>query len=199
MKKQKGFTLIEILIVLAVLIVTLAGGVMVWKQKVSPTPTPTLQILPTPTVIPTWTQSCASDNDCPKQFCQPPDKPCAQYYCIQGRCQLVEPPVNKKEEMIGSLNEEITLTPGQIAKIANTNLSLTLLSITSPQKNCFDCPTTAVIEARTGNNVEKITFIAGVLATEEVAKKLRNKEVFGFKITLVELREEFITLMAEKL
>ena len=34
MKKQKGFTLIEILVVIAVLIITAAGGVMVWEKKV---------------------------------------------------------------------------------------------------------------------------------------------------------------------
>lgn len=41
---NSGFTLIEVLIVLAVLVIT-AGGVVVWERKSQPTPTPT----PTPT------------------------------------------------------------------------------------------------------------------------------------------------------
>lgn len=44
-KKQQGFTLIEILIALAVLIITAAGGAVVWQKEV--TPTPTLPIFPT--------------------------------------------------------------------------------------------------------------------------------------------------------
>ena len=58
---QKGFTFIEVLVVLVVLIITTAGGVatlsvalprlsgvVVWKKGVAPTPTPTLTVTPTP-------------------------------------------------------------------------------------------------------------------------------------------------------
>lgn len=91
-KNQQGFTLIEILVALTALIIILAGGKIVWEKNISSTPTP--QVLPTPIVIPTWTQSCLTDNDCPKQFCQPPGTPCAQYSCILGKCQLIKPPTN---------------------------------------------------------------------------------------------------------
>lgn len=131
-------------------------------EKTSLTPTP--QVLPTPTVKPTLTQPCTSHNDCPKQMCIPADKPCIQYYCIEGKCQLVEPVVDLQEERALSLNEKIKLTPGQTVNIKNTSLSLTLLSITTPPKNCFDCPTTAELEMREGNQKEEIAFITGVLA-----------------------------------
>ena len=88
MKKQKGLGLIGILIFIGALLLT-AGGVVVWQRNILPTPTPTS----TPPVL---DQVCTSDNDCPKQMCQPPGQPCAQYYCIQGKCQLVDPQTDKQ-------------------------------------------------------------------------------------------------------
>ena len=87
-KKQRGFSLIGVLLIIGTLLIT-AGGVVVWNRKIVPTPTPT------PT-LPVLDQDCASDNDCPKQFCQPPGTPCAQYYCVQGKCQLVDPQTDKQ-------------------------------------------------------------------------------------------------------
>lgn len=46
MKKQEGFSLIGVLIILGTLIVT-AGGVLVWQKKFAPTPAPT----PSPTPV----------------------------------------------------------------------------------------------------------------------------------------------------
>ena len=48
-QKQKGFSLIELLIVLSILLITLTGVVMVRKRQAKSTPSPTL--LPTPTEI----------------------------------------------------------------------------------------------------------------------------------------------------
>ena len=98
-----------------------------------------------------------------------------------------------------SLNEKIKLTPGQTVSIRNTNLSLTLLKITPPPEGSFDYPTKAELEVRSGTSSEKIYFIAGVTATEEVEAKLRVKELFGFKITREELRPEWIILRVQKL
>lgn len=52
MKKQKGFTLIEILVVLTIIVIALAGGIVVWEKKVSlpafiPRVTPFLSPAPT--------------------------------------------------------------------------------------------------------------------------------------------------------
>lgn len=41
MKKQTGFTPIEILVVLAVIVITLAGGVVVWQRRALPIASPT--------------------------------------------------------------------------------------------------------------------------------------------------------------
>ena len=46
MKKQKGFSLIEILIVIGVFVV--AGGVMVWRERTALKP----ELTPTPTSVP---------------------------------------------------------------------------------------------------------------------------------------------------
>lgn len=83
MTKQFGFTLIEILVVLAVLFITLAGGVVVWEKRLllgptaPPTQFPTTQPTltpgyqnPTPTPSPRreftfpTEYSCNSDSDC---------------------------------------------------------------------------------------------------------------------------------------
>ena len=86
-QQQSGLGLIRVLTIISALIIA-AGGVVVWKKR---------------TAQPTQTQSCKSDNDCPKQMCQPPDQPCAQYYCIQGKCRLVEPSVGKQRPLLPRL------------------------------------------------------------------------------------------------
>lgn len=78
--KIKGFALVQLLLVLAILTFT-AGGVMVWqKKKISPTPTPTPISNPTPQVFPKASPTtpvnlsqCKTDNDCQ-----------AGYWCRKG-------------------------------------------------------------------------------------------------------------------
>lgn len=182
--KQRGFTLIEILVVLAVIIITATGGVFVWQKKVSP-----------PEVI---TATCQTDADCPLHI--PEQGPSLQ--CINNRCVESKEDLDYEDRKIPTtalLNEEIKLLPGQTASIKGTDLSLTLLQIIPAPKGSFDYPTKAEIKVRSGSRSEKIYFTAGVLATEEVAKKLQYQEVFGFRITRVELRQEWIVLTVEKL
>lgn len=203
-KLTTGFTLIEILVVLAVLVIFLAGGV-VREKKIPPSPTPTPTPISTPIITPSPTLpdaisiSCVTDADCPSIACaqgcpaEGPCPPCGQYKCINGVCKRVYPYWSE------SLNKKIQLLPGQTVGIERTDLSLTLLKITAPPQDCFDCPTTAEVEVRSGNNSEKITFVAGVLATEKVERELSSKEIFGFKITREELRSEWIILSVQKL
>lgn len=207
MKKQKGFSLIGIILVIGALIIT-AGGVVVWDKKVKPIPTPTpyptLSPIPTLILTPQPTEqpktiSCQTDSDCPILDCiqgcpaEGPCPPCGQYKCINGECQRVYPDYSE------SLNKRIQLAPGQTVSFTGTDLSLTLLQIIPAPEGSFDYPTKAEIEVRSGSRSEKIYFIAGVLATEEVAKKLQYQEVFDFRITRVELRQEWIVLTVEKL
>lgn len=209
-KNQQAVTLIELLVVLAVLIITVAGGKVIWEQKVklTPTPTPTpystLSPVPTSMLIPQLTGqpktiSCQSDADCPILDCiqgcpaEGPCPPCSQYKCINGLCQRVYPYYSE------SLGKKIQLFPGQTVSLTGTNLSLALLQIIPAPEGSFDYPTKAELEVRSGGRSEKINFIAGVLATKEVAETLRHQEVFGFRITRVELRQQWIILTVEKL
>lgn len=73
--KQSGFTLVELLVVLAVLIITLAGGVVVWEKKVAraPTPTPVVSLTPaikiSPSPIP-QTKMPWEDSVCGNGICE---------------------------------------------------------------------------------------------------------------------------------
>lgn len=60
MDKKSGFTLIEILIALAILALT-AGGVVVWKKKATPTPSSTPAFTPIPTPALSLTPTSSSD------------------------------------------------------------------------------------------------------------------------------------------
>ena len=71
MQKRKGFSLIEILVALAVLIITLAGGVVVWEKKVKPIPSPT-PIAGSPSVV--FPQQTAFPA------CEPMHDPCSDVY-----------------------------------------------------------------------------------------------------------------------
>jgi len=91
MKKTKGFTLIEILVAIAVLIIT-AGGVVVWKEKASPavTPTPTPSIgkkpIPTPPSSETETLKMPWENSvCGNGVCEPCEGTCCQR-CTEEAC-----------------------------------------------------------------------------------------------------------------
>lgn len=53
MRSQLGFALTEILITLAVLFIAAAGGAVVWRTKVSPTPLPLETSTPTGLLSPT--------------------------------------------------------------------------------------------------------------------------------------------------
>lgn len=113
--------------------------------------------------------------------------------------QIVGLPDGERSAMTASLNEEVQLTPGQTVSIEGTNLSISLVKITPPPEGSFDYPTKAELEVRSGRQSEKVYFIAGVLATEEVAEELRHKEVFGFRITREMLNSEQIILTVQKL
>jgi len=161
-----------------------------------PTLTPTLKAglspAPSPKLSPTWSQSCTSENDCPKQMCQPPDQPCAQYSCIQGKCQQVYP--NYSEP----LNKRIPLSLGQTVGIKNTSLSLTLLRITFSQENCYSCPVDTEVEIKSGGRIESIIFQTPGIATKEWGTH-RVKEVFGFQIRLESVQPELVILSVQKL
>lgn len=61
MKKQNGFSLIGVLLIIGVLAIT-AGGVVVWQRKVLPTPTP-----PSSPINPRYFSDetyCEKDSDC---------------------------------------------------------------------------------------------------------------------------------------
>jgi len=103
-KSEAGFTLLELLVVLAVLIITAAGGVVVWQKKVSPSPTPsptpTQSFTPTqaqtPTPVPTqgsgfkFSLECKRAIDCPINCpINCPDgssECCGTVKCESGRC-----------------------------------------------------------------------------------------------------------------
>ncbi len=69
MKKQRGFSLIGVLLIIGALVVT-AGGVVVWEKKVTltatpvPNPTPTLTSEPTKTKYLSNESYCEKDSDC---------------------------------------------------------------------------------------------------------------------------------------
>lgn len=206
-----GFTLTELLIILAVLLITAAGGLVVWEKKarltVTPKPTPSIgkKLTPIPTLPETETTKIPwEDSVCGNGICEPCENECCNYPCNpDGSCP---PPTclgyclkDCQSVPNAPIGQKFRLSTGQTVNITGANLSLTLLKITSSPPNCYDCPTTAEIEIRSGTSFEKIYFISGVLATEEVEAELRTKEVFGFKITCEELRSEWIILTVQKL
>ena len=164
------------------------------------TPIAKLGLSPTPSLKPSpaWTQPCTTDNDCPKQMCQPPDQPCAQYSCMQGKCQLVEPPIASQTELTGSLNERIRLTVGQTVSIKDAHLSLTLLRITLSEQGCYFCPVDTEVRVRSGIRSENIIFHTPGIATKEWGPH-RVKEVFGFQIRLESVQPELIIISVQKL
>ena len=94
MKKQKGFSLIGVLVIVGALLFT-AGGVVVWNKKTStgliPTPTPLLVPTSKPSAQPTLQSkpiSCETDVDCPPLLpCLPPE--CIGVACIYGECKNI--------------------------------------------------------------------------------------------------------------
>ena len=92
MKKQKGFGLIGVLLIIGALLLTL-GGVMVWGRKVSFTSTPSTTPVspsPVPRESPEPPTSCQTDADCPPSIgvCSPDN--CPSWRCISGRCVYLE-------------------------------------------------------------------------------------------------------------
>ena len=93
MKKQKGFSLIGILLIIGALIIT-AGGVVVWRERISlapslmPTPTPVPQNQPT--ASPEKSTPCQTSADCLPVIgvCMPGK--CPTYQCLNGRCVFFE-------------------------------------------------------------------------------------------------------------
>lgn len=192
MKKQEGFGLIGVLIILGTLVITM-GGVFVWQRKTLPALTPTSTPVPEPISI-----SCQTDSDCPAMGCaqgcpvEGPCPPCPQNKCVNGKCQKVYPDYSE------SLDKKVQLSPGQTASIKNTNLSCTLLKIAMSQRSCFTCPVDTEIEVRSGGRIEKIVFRTPGIATKEWGTH-RIKETFGFQIRLESVQPELIILSVQKL
>lgn len=89
LKKQKGFTLVELLIVLAILIITIAGGKLIWEKKILPTPipTPTISKEPTLTLIPSEAETTKipwEDSICGNGICEQCESrsECCNYPCV---------------------------------------------------------------------------------------------------------------------
>lgn len=78
-KHQFGFTSIEFLVVLAILILALAGGVVVWEKKVKPPSAPTQ----TPTIsVPASTSQVGKPNEVSKEESYGGVPNPASIYCI---------------------------------------------------------------------------------------------------------------------
>lgn len=204
--KRNGFTLIKILVILAVFIITATSGVVLWQKNIRSTQTPTQSLpLASTTDVPSipiefseTPTSCYTDADCPKIACaqgcpdEGPCPPCPKNRCINGKCQKVYP--NYSEP----LNKKIQLSLGQTVSIKDTSLSLTLLRITLSQENCFACPVDTEIQVKNGVRSENIIFHAPGIATKEWGTH-RVKEVFGFRIRLESVQPELIIVSVQKL
>lgn len=104
--------------------------------------------------------------------------------------------VFKKEIVFG---EKVKLTPGQRVEVANSSLSITLIRIEPAPEGSHDYPTRAFLEVKNDQDSQEIKFISGVIATEEVAKKLSYQEVLGFRITREMLNSEAIIISVAQL
>ena len=97
------------------------------------------------------------------------------------------------------LGEEVKLTHGQSVKISHTPLSIKLIKIIPAPKDSHDFPTKAYLEVKNGQDSQEISFISGVIATEEVEEKLHSQDVFGFRITREMLNAEAIIISVVQL
>lgn len=173
---QRGFTFIEILVVIAVLIILTAGGVVVWEKKVSLTPSPIPTLAPTqiPTVNLTLTPT-------------PKISPTS----ISG---LPEP----AGEIEVRLSQEFTLKKGQLAKVLNTQLTIKVLEIVYQL-----CPTgvQCIWAGPTYTNLEvKYETFSDTISLGQVTatNDKKKQDVFGFTISLFDISADEIQLKVEQ-
>jgi len=96
---QKGLGLIGVLLIIGAFIITAAGGVVVWKERVAPILIPTPVVSPTPaTKISPFPTSQArmpwEDSVCGNRICEPCENTCCNYPCVTDTKsgQLMCPP-----------------------------------------------------------------------------------------------------------
>ena len=97
------------------------------------------------------------------------------------------------------LLEQVTLSPGQTVKIINTDLSITLSLMAIPAGECFDCPAQFNFEVKSQGKTEQLRFSISGMATEEVLKKIKTREIFGFRIIIQKYGLSGVTFTVERL
>jgi len=95
------------------------------------------------------------------------------------------------------LFEDLDMTVGQIARLEDTGIEITLVEAHGPPPDCFDCPNTAILVVQSGREIQELRYTFSGNMVWELLQQARRKAVFGYVFIAQKIDEGSFTLWVE--
>ena len=100
--------------------------------------------------------------------------------------------------LVLKFDQNLDLTPGQEAKLEETNIVVTLIDAHGPRAGCHDCPIGATLKVESGSESSELrySFSGGMLP--ELLDKAKRKTAFGLVFVAVRVSDAGLTVRVER-
>jgi len=106
-------------------------------------------------------------------------------------------PTPVSEAMTFRLHETLEMLSGQAARLAGTPIEVLLVEAHGPPPGCFDCPNTATLSVRSGEQVQELRYVLSGNMPPEAQERARREMAFGFVFVAVKIVEGSFTVWVE--
>jgi hypothetical protein len=89
------------------------------------------------------------------------------------------------------------MVPGQTARLESTDIEITLVQVRGPPEGCFDCPNSATLDVRQGEQVQTLSYSFSGNMVFELLQRAKRKTAFSYIFVARKIDHESFTLQVE--